>query len=95
MNLLHVPFHQMYQKAKSKAENAKQNKKTCELIHLTVLEMLELIGNGRCAYTGTEFQSLEDATFERINPNKGYVKGNVVFVTSGANGHKASLDCFP
>lgn len=95
MNLLtDVPLHQLIQKVSSKHNNAIINGKASELSNLTGFKMLHLVGDGLCAYTGREFSTLSNATFERINPELGYVEGNVCIVTQEANAQKGQLDSF-
>lgn len=92
MNLLvDMPIHVLYQKLTTKSANAPRE---CQLKHFTVYDLLVAIGDGNCQYTGKPFENENDATFERINPNLGYVKGNVVMVSSKANSHKSQLDHF-
>lgn len=48
-----------------------------------------------CYYSGKPFESEDDITFERINPLKGYIKGNVVLVKAEINHNKGStIDAF-
>ena len=93
MNLLtDVPFHFLVQKFQAKKNTTKD--KRCDIMQFSAQDVLDMLGNGNCAYTDTPFINLKDATFERVNPNLGYVKGNVVMVSNAANNHKAQLDCF-
>ncbi len=92
MNLLEVPFHLIQQKIMAKQVCTRD--KTCELSSFNMLEIIDMLGDGVCKYTGKEFASLKDATFERINPNVGYVPGNVVMVSQVANTKKSQLDAF-
>lgn len=93
MNLLiDMPFHQLNQRLQSKRQGTTDKK--CELLQFSVYDLLEMIGDGNCHYTGKPFINPQDVTFERVNPTKGYVKGNVVMVSVAANGHKALLDNF-
>lgn len=90
MNLLtDIPLCDLYHKIKQKASNS-----GFSLHRWNLQDVLEMIGNGSCAYTGKEFTAIDNATFERINPNLGYVPGNVVMVTQLANSHKSQLDAF-
>lgn len=92
MNLLKdVPIHAIYHRISTKKGSAKVK---CTLTYYSLSDILEMIGDGNCQYTGKEFKDLDDVTFERINPKEGYVQGNVVMVSSGANNHKACLDNF-
>lgn len=84
----------MMHKVKCKHNNAIMNGKRSDLSNMTAFKLLHLIGDGLCAYTGKEFASLNNATFERVNPELGYVEGNVCIVTQEANAHKGQLDCF-
>lgn len=94
MNLLKdISFNQLHHKLGSKHMNARKEKES-DLNTLTLSELLEIVGDGNCAYTGKEFIDINDATFERVNPQLGYVKGNVVMVSREANQHKATLDAF-
>lgn len=92
MNLLiDVPLHVLYQKINNKQGDGR---KECRLKQFSVYDLLEMIGDGNCAYTKQPFKNLEDVTFERVNPNRGYVRGNVVMVSKDANSRKSSLDAF-
>ncbi len=92
MNLLEVPFHLIQQKIMAKQVCTKD--KECALSSFTMSEIISMLGDGLCKYTGKEFLSLKDATFERVNPNVGYVPGNVVMVCQQANSRKSQLDAF-
>ncbi|WWZ74733.1 decoy of host sigma70 [Proteus phage J3S] len=61
---------------------------------LTLKDVHDLFnkGNGLCAYSGEEFKNAPDITIERINPLKGYVRGNVCLVRANANCAKAHVD---
>lgn len=66
-------------------------------ISLSGEDLKELANQDKCAYSGKSFvqgHTQLKPTFERINPNLGYVSGNVVIVTRAANGQKACLDQF-
>ena len=90
MNLLKdVPLCDLFHKIKQKAGNC-----GFSIHRWKVQDVMDMLGNGCCAYTGKEFSAIENATFERINPKLGYVPGNVVMVTQMANSHKAQLDAF-
>lgn len=90
MNLLQdVPLCDLFHKIKNKAANS-----GFSLHRWKMQDVIEMLGNGCCAYTGKEFTAIENATFERINPELGYVPGNVVMVTQLANSNKAGLDAF-
>lgn len=94
MNLLiDVSLNQLHHKIGSKHASCKQQKDS-DLNDLTIYQLLEILGDGNCAYTGKPFTDLQNATFERVNPERGYLKGNVLMVSKEANGHKAQLDCF-
>jgi hypothetical protein len=89
--LLDMPIHTFHQKMTSKKSSAGNR---CNLAAFSILDLLEMIGDGNCQYSRKPFLDFNDATFERINPNKGYVKGNVLMVCQMANSHKANLDAF-
>ena len=92
MNLLtDVPIHAIYHKIQSKKGNAKVK---CTLTYFSLADIIEMIGDGNCQYSGKGFKDLDDITFERINPKLGYVQGNVVMVNKDANTHKSTLDSF-
>lgn len=92
MNLLKdVPIHAIYNKIQIKKGNAKVK---CTLTYFSLNDVIEMIGDGNCQYSGKPFKDLEDITFERINPKKGYVQGNVVMVNKDSNNHKSLLDSF-
>lgn len=92
MNLLiDVPLSDLNQKIASKKGNAGSK---CKIPQFSIYDLLEMIGDGNCAYTKKPFKDLSDVTFERVNPNLGYVKGNVVMVSQDANSRKSSLDAF-
>lgn len=92
MNLLKdVPIHAIYNKISTKKGSAKVK---CTLTYYSLSDILDMVGDGNCQYTGAEFKDLDDITFERINPKEGYVQGNVVMVSKSANNHKSRLDQF-
>lgn len=92
MNLLKdVPIHAIYNKISNKKGSAKVK---CTLTYYSLSDVLDMVGDGNCQYTGAEFKNLDDITFERINPKEGYVQGNVVMVSLHANQHKSILDRF-
>lgn len=94
MNLLtDLTFNQLHFKIGSKHASIK-GKKDSDLNELTLSDILEMVGDGNCQYTGEAFKNIGDATFERVNPSLGYVKGNVLMVSLAANQHKSRLDCF-
>lgn len=90
MNLLSMPFHVIVDKIKSKSNSAA----TFKIQQWKMQDIVDLIGNGLCSYTGQELDCLSDATFERVNPKVGYVPGNVIMVKQAANNHKSQLDAF-
>ena len=93
MNLLvDVTMDALYRKLQSKSNNRKG--KDCELLQFSILDMLNAIGDGNCQYTGKGFDSLDDISFERVNPKLGYVKGNVVMVKGIVNQTKGCLSSF-
>lgn len=95
MNLLDIPLHQLLQKVRSKHLNAVQKNTESELDAITMDVLNSIIGDGLCHYSGKEFDDLKEATFERINPDKGYVLGNVVMVKDSLNNLKGlTLDRF-
>lgn len=94
MNLLKdISLNRLHHKLGAKHAKAVKEKES-DLNSLTLSELLEIVGDGNCAYTGKEFIDINDATFERVNPQLGYVKGNVVMVSSEANQNKSQLDAF-
>lgn len=86
-----LPLDTFWNKLCQKAQNCD---KDFELKKINMADLLELLGDGHCAYTGKEFNSIQDITFERINPKLGYVKGNVLLVNRDSNQHKSMLDAF-
>lgn len=90
MNALQMHFHVIVDKLKGKANRSASFK----IQQWKMQDIIELLGNGLCAYTGSEFESLSDMTFERVNPKVGYVPGNVLIVNQKANMHKSQLDAF-
>lgn len=95
MNLLEIPVAHLMQKVNTKHLNAVTKGMDSDLSTLKLKDLLSIIGDGRCHYTGEEFKDLHDASFERINPSKGYVKGNVVMVKLHINNLKGiTLDRF-
>lgn len=92
MNLLDIPLHELLQKLRSKHNHAGTKS---ELSNITMAALSDIVGDGLCHYSGKEFENLKEATFERINPEKGYVLGNVVFVKDSLNNLKGlTLDKF-
>ena len=92
MNILtDIPLHIIYHKISNKKKAAGYK---CELHQFNISDIIEMIGDGNCQYTGKPFKNLEDITFERVNPYLGYVKGNVLTVSRAANGSKSGLDAF-
>ena len=63
--------------------------------NLTLSDMKRLMSRKTCFYTKRKFNNTLDhpdyPTFDRIDCNKGYVKGNVVVCTKFSNELKASL----
>jgi hypothetical protein len=67
---------------------------------LTFSEYRRLLSRKRCAYTGITLSfhrgqsapTNADLTIERIDNEKGYVKGNVIVVCSAANSVKGVLE---
>jgi hypothetical protein len=92
MNLLiDINITQLIDKLHKKSYNCK---KECTIKGWSLYEILLMVGDGNCAYTGKPFENLDDATFERVNPELGYVKGNVRMVSQLANCNKGGLDAF-
>ena len=86
-----VPFEKFWAKLCQKEANTDQQS---TLKKMSMAELVELIGDGKCAYTGQEFEAIQDITFERVNPKLGYVSGNVLLVNRNSNQQKACLDAF-
>lgn len=66
--------------------------------NISALELKEMFSNNKCAYSGRTM-SIDPAkdtlvTFERINPDLGYISGNTCLVCKRANQQKAMLDAF-
>lgn len=59
--------------------------------NLDLSDVEDLISQRRCFYTGVEFDNTNVLTFDRIDHDFGYVKGNVVACTTQANALKNSL----
>lgn len=59
--------------------------------NLDIKDIEDLVSQRRCFYTGVEFDSTNLLTFDRVNHELGYVKGNVVACTTQANALKNSL----
>lgn len=51
-------------------------------------------GNGKCFYSGKEFENRNDVSFERLDPLLPYEKGNVVLVRREVNSVKSNIDKF-
>ena len=95
MNLLDVPLYDLLQKVRVKHKHAKINGTESDLSNITMSDLGSIIGDGLCHYSGKAFDGIKDATFERINPEKGYVIGNVVMVKDSLNNLKGlTLDKF-
>lgn len=60
---------------------------------LTFAEYSDLLSTTVCGYSGIEL-NYSNRTIERINPEIGYVAGNVIAVSAKANGQKSALDQF-
>lgn len=54
-------------------------------ITIEYLSNLYLLQNKKCALTGDDLLSLDNASLDRIDSSKGYIEGNVQWVTSQAN----------
>lgn len=77
-----------------KKENA--NERGIEF-NLPLDEFSKLQKRSHCAYTGQPFQRDDrelKRTFERIDPTKGYLHGNVIACSAAANQAKSGLDSF-
>lgn len=48
--------------------------------------------NNKCSYTGIEFSKTLKPSLDRIDSNKGYIKGNVQFILFEVNRMKTDLD---
>lgn len=93
MNLLiDVCLDTLLSKLDKKTKRTKD--KECALLDFSLFELLEVIGDGNCQYTKKPFDSMDDVSFERVNPNLGYVRGNVITVKSAVNQSKGNLDAF-
>ncbi len=93
MNLLKdVPITAIYTKIQNKKASSGDTR--CDITYFSLADILDMVGDGNCLYTGQGFKDLKDVTFERINPKQGYVRGNVVMVSLDANRHKSRLDQF-
>lgn len=77
----------------SKMENAKARGIEFKL---SFVAYKNLIRAKKCFYTGIELSNIEGAadqrTIDRVNPNKGYVSGNVVACCNGMNQMKAQME---
>lgn len=87
----------MIQIYNNKKRNAKQKG---VYFNLTLEDCLDLVAEfPKCYYTGVNIHwgakhHPHRATFERLDANKGYIKGNVVITAQRANNEKANLDAF-
>lgn len=59
--------------------------------NLTFSDVKKLALKKKCAYTGKEFTGIKNRTIDRLDPNKGYVRGNVFAVSEEANLSKNML----
>jgi hypothetical protein len=59
--------------------------------NLTFSDVKKLVLKKKCEYTGEEFVNITDRTCDRLDPSKGYVKGNVFAVSKKANSIKNEL----
>ena len=78
----------------SKANHARQNGIEFSLSFTSFKNMMK---SKRCKYTGIELtdsgkQLITDRTIDRIDSNKGYVKGNVVCICRAANQFKSLFE---
>ena len=77
----------------SKLENAKARGIEFKL---TFIAYKNLVRSKKCFYTGIDLSEVEGAadqrTIDRINPNKGYVSGNVVACCKAMNHMKAVME---
>ena len=66
--------------------------------NISALELKEMFSNNKCAYSGRtmSIDPTKDTlvTFERINPDLGYISGNTLLVCKRANQQKSMLDAF-
>lgn len=72
-------------------ERAKSRRYTCDL---TLANVKALFKRKTCYYTGVTFSETDSnlfPTLDRINPNLGYMHGNVVLCTSWSNQFKAEI----
>lgn len=90
--LLDSPYQTIVQLLQRKKDRC--NSTNTQFGITTFSQLVEVVGDGKCAYTGKYFANWQCATFERINPKIGYMPGNVVLVTLEANSHKSQLDAF-
>lgn len=87
------PFeYRVAMKYQSLFENASRRKKE---FNLTITDVKRLLSRKTCAYTGVKLSAnAADAnalTIDRLDPEQGYVKGNVYAVSSRANKIKNEL----
>ncbi|EPT1451951.1 hypothetical protein ACVOZ6_003539 [Escherichia coli] len=94
ITLLDLKFGELHNKIYNKRIEAKKCGREFTIGEVSEILAAMNLPEGTCAYSGKRFQDLGDITFERIDPNKGYVPGNVVFVSKAANDLKARLDAF-
>lgn len=77
----------------SKVENAKSRGLEFKL---SFVAYKNLVRAKKCFYTGIELSDVEGAadqrTIDRVNPNKGYVSGNVVVCCAGMNRMKGQME---
>lgn len=61
---------------------------------LTFSDVSRLLKRKTCAYTGLPFQNsdMQNRTIDRLDPEKGYVKGNVYAVHNAANAIKSTFE---
>lgn len=62
---------------------------------LSFVTIKKLLNAKRCYYTGEPFEENGDnsRSIDRVDPNRGYVEGNVVACTVNINQKKANLTC--
>lgn len=84
---------QLARKYLRKVENAKERGIPFKL---TFVAYKNIMRAKKCFYTGIELSEVENAgdqrTIDRVNPNKGYEKGNVVACCKAMNNMKAAME---
>ena len=81
----------------SAQKRLKNGRKECGIMTLTINDILELKKkqNNKCIYTGQELNwkqnTINKASIDRIDSNKGYVKNNIQLVSHLINQAKSDL----